>query len=169
MKSREEYLNTLEDVLVKQFRKLQSLISITREERQMLSGGAARDLLDIVEQKESILDELSLLEENRRLITGELCQLVGLAGASTLTELIPHLETAVGSRLHNLHEGISKLVDQARHLNMGNQALAQARTEWLAATQAFLLSFYQPPTAYQANGSIAASGMVQSLEIDQKA
>jgi flagellar biosynthesis/type III secretory pathway chaperone len=153
MKTKNELTTILEETLVKQFRKLQSLILISREERKALVHGDSKSLQKQIEQKESILDDISLLEDTRRMTVGLLGQILSLPEEqSSLIDLTKKLEPSIAERLKHLYDGISKLVDEAREINMGNQALAKARSDMFMATQAFLLSFYQPPASYQPVG-----------------
>lgn len=153
MKSKRELIITLEDLLVKQFRNLQTLITETRDERKALTSGDIQLIQKHVEHKEAILDEISLLEESRRMTVGQLCQMAGLTDeCSSLSEFAKTVDPPLAQRLNHLYGGIIKLAEEVRDLNMGNHALADARVEMFAATQAFLLSFYQSPVSYQPAG-----------------
>ena len=72
-------LPNLENVLVQEFRLVQSLIDITREERNFLPTSNAEDLMGLVEKKENVLDQMSLLEERRRTLLIDLARDMGLS------------------------------------------------------------------------------------------
>ena len=65
-------LTVVEDYLVQEFRLMQNLIEITKQERTFFPTGKADELMSVVENKESILDQLTLLEEKRRTVVQEL-------------------------------------------------------------------------------------------------
>jgi|WetSurMetagenome_2_1015567.scaffolds.fasta_scaffold335705_2 flagellar biosynthesis/type III secretory pathway chaperone len=163
MKSKKDLITTLEDTLVKQFRNLQTLITTTQDERKALTNADLKALMKIVENKEDILDNLELIEESRRMTTEQLCNMEGLPeGNWSISALFKTLDPTVATRLSNLQDGIIKLVDEARNINMGNNAIAKARTDAIHATQAFLLSFYQSPVSYQPVGVPQARSMLIS-------
>ena len=56
MENLQEHLTTLENVLVREFRACQTLHSLTKEERLVLSSDDISGLLNLVEQKEAVLD-----------------------------------------------------------------------------------------------------------------
>jgi flagellar biosynthesis/type III secretory pathway chaperone len=152
MKSNRELITTLEDLLVKQFRNLQTLIMVTREERKALTNGDLQSIQKRVEEKEAILDEMSLLEENRKMTITSLCLQAGLTEErSSLSELTKTMDPVLAQRIDHLHGGIIKLAEEVRDLNMGNHALANAKVELCSATQAFILSCFQSPVSYQPN------------------
>lgn len=153
MENLQEFSTSLEDLLVKEFRSLQSLIALTKDEHTALTKADASALLPLVEDKEVLLDEISQLEDSRRMITEEMAKNSGLeANKLTLNEIISRMEPGVSGRLGRLHEGILTLVKQAKDLSNANRILATTTLEWLDATQVFLLSLYQPSVGYQPPG-----------------
>jgi len=146
----DELLASLEDYLVKEFRALQSLVAISKEERDILVEGKTDALLRITEEKEFILDQIGLVEDARRNVSQRISQLTGLKSEnSTLADILPVVDVTVRTRLKNLYDGIMVLVDQTRSINIGNRALATTRAECLDASQAYLLKMIMPPTGYQ--------------------
>jgi len=162
-------LPNLEDVLVQEFRLVQSLIDITREERNFLPTTNAEDLMVLVEKKEILLDSMSLLEERRRTLLADIAREMGIpAGSSTLTDVLPWLDPATAGRLNRLSEGIAMLVGQARDLNYGNQAMATSALDWLESTKAFLYGYYQNQLAYSPPGISPSKEQPASWDVDQK-
>jgi flagellar biosynthesis/type III secretory pathway chaperone len=139
----------LQDILVKQFRTLQELIKVTQAEREALAQRGADSVLTVVEEKEAVLDQLSLIEDERRRILQDISLQVDLPGLETnVKELLPHLDTVERGRIERITEGIQSLLIQARDLNYGNQALAFSRLDWMNALQSFLVSLTCPETGY---------------------
>jgi flagellar biosynthesis/type III secretory pathway chaperone len=168
--STQELLTSLEDNLVKEFRTLQSLVNLTRSERTALLEGNADNLLNLVEEKESVLDQLGLVEDSRRMTSHQLSQEIGIQTQTySLAEFVPILEPAIGNRLKRLQEGITVLAEQARELNTGNKALAMTKSEVLDATQAFLLSLFMTPAGYRPPGVGPDKNLVPVWDIEHKA
>jgi len=162
-------LFVLEDYLVQEFRLLQNLIVITKEERKHLPGGTPEDLMILVEKKETLLDQLSLLEEKRRTILQEVGRDLGIQqGISSLSDLYPWMDPSTAGRMSRLSEGIAMLVGQARDLNYGNRALAVTAMDWLEATKAFLFGFYQNQVAYTPPGVIPVVEQIPAWGVEHK-
>jgi hypothetical protein len=138
----------LEQVLVRQFKLLKDVIALTKKERTCLLEEA--DLvLRVVEDKEALLDQLSLLEDQcRKIVQGISLSLKLQSEETSIQALLPFFEAEDARRIHHLSEGISNLASQARELNRANQAIALTKLEWLKATQAFLISMFQPDSGY---------------------
>jgi flagellar biosynthesis/type III secretory pathway chaperone len=145
----------LEQVLVRQFRLLQEMLALSKRERDSLLN-EPDFILKIVEDKEALLDRMSVMEDTCRMIVQELSLALDLHSEDTsIQALLPHFQPEDTSRIRNLSEGISSLASQVRELNRANQALALSKLEWLKATQAFLISIYQPESeSYSAQKSV---------------
>jgi len=155
----QELLNSLENVLVQEFRILQSLITATKQERILLNKKDPDAIMMIVEEKEGLLDQFGLLEEKRRMfITSIATELNIKLKYVSLNELYPGLGTNESDQLQRINDGISMLVQQSRDLNYGNQALARTALDWLISAQSFLLHLTNPSDEY------LAPGMKHSLE-----
>ncbi len=150
----QDLLNSLENVLVQEFRTLQSLIIATKQERVLLNKKNPDAIMLIVEEKEGLLDQFGLLEEKRRTFISSIANELGLKLTnSSINELFPGLDSVESDRLHRLNDGISMLVQQARDLNYGNQALARTALDWLISAQSFLLNLTSPSDEYSPRGA----------------
>jgi flagellar biosynthesis/type III secretory pathway chaperone len=139
----------LEQVLVRQFKLLKDMVALTKKERNSLLNDP-EDVLGVVEDKEALLDSMTLLEDQCRKIVQEISLSLKLHSAETsIQELLPYFNAEDARCIKNLSEGISSLASQARELNRANQAIALTKLEWLKATQAFLISIFQPESGYQ--------------------
>ena len=139
----------LEQVLVRQFKLLKEMVALTKKERESLLNDP-QAVLGVVENKEALLDSMTLLEDKCRKIVQELSLLLNLRSDNTsIQALLPFLDPEDARCIRNLSEGISGLASQARELNRANQAIALTKLEWLKATQSFLISIFQPEPGYQ--------------------
>jgi flagellar biosynthesis/type III secretory pathway chaperone len=151
-----ENLLELESILVKQFRSLQELIEKTKLERKLLLTGDDA-IMRVVEDKEALLDQLGLIEDDRRKLVQNLSLAKGLHSESTsISELLPYIKEDLAERISRMIDGITTLAGQARDLNRANQALSSTKLEWLKATQSFLIRIAQPEIGYRPPGSAPA-------------
>lgn len=150
----QELQATLEDLLVREFRACQALCAYTKEERTALTASDVDRLATLVEMKESLLDEIGMVEESRRTVVEELAEETG-AGArgASLPDLLPRLDPAVAGRLNRLRDGILALSGEVRDLTSGNIALTAASVERADSLQSFLLSLCAPPPVYAGSGA----------------
>jgi len=139
----------LEQVLVQQFRILQDLIVLSKKERMALLNEPDL-ILQIVEDKEVLLDKMSLMEDKCRQIIQEISLSLEMHLEDTsIQALLPFFKPEDASRIMNLSEGIYSLASQARELNHASQALAITKLDWVKATQLFLISIFQPESGYR--------------------
>ncbi|KPL84126.1 hypothetical protein SE15_02825 [Thermanaerothrix daxensis] len=152
-------LETLEQVMVRQFNLLQELLGLTQAERDALYRNDAVLLMPLVERKEALLDQIVLLEDQRRMHTERLSQYLqtGIGDAPSLHQILPHVPSPRAERLQRLSEGILSLATQVRQTNEHNALLITNAIEWVNATQEFVLSLYTQPEGYSPTGQRAAS------------
>lgn len=163
-------LKNLEDLLVKQFRTLQNLIDLTKKERQRMLENDGGKVMQVVEEKEAVLDQLSLLEDARRKFVQSLALQVDLHSEQTsVAELLPFLPEASAERIYRLSEGITTLVNQARDLSYGNQALAYSRLEWMKALQGFIVQTISLDSDYRPAGASPGARESVALGLDCRA
>jgi len=139
----------LEEVLVALFRSLQELLALTKKERVLLLNEPDH-IMQIVEDKEVLLDKINSLEELCRLMVEKLSRSLDLdLETLSIQALLPHLKKEDASRITNLSEGIRSLAAQTRELSHASQALAITKLDWLKATQYFLIDMFQPQAGYR--------------------
>ena len=166
----QDLLNSLENVLVQEFRTLQSLIIATKQERILLSNKEPDSIMQIVEEKEALLDQFGLLEEKRRMLITSIASEFSLKlNTVTINEIFPGLDSIESDRLLRLNDGITMLVQQARDLNFGNQALARTALDWLISAQSFLLNLSNPSDQYYPPGTKPQKDRIISGDVAMKA
>jgi flagellar biosynthesis/type III secretory pathway chaperone len=159
----------LEQVLVHQFRILQELIVISKKERIALLNEPDQ-ILQIVEDKEVLLDKMSLMEDKCRQIIQEISLSLNMHVEDTsIQALLPFFKAEDASRIKNLSEGIYSLAHQARELSHASQALAITKLDWVKATQLFLISIFQPESGYRSPKGGAQQGSVTGLGVEYHA
>lgn len=139
----------LEQVLVLLFRTLQDLLTLSKKERVSLLNDPGQ-IEQIVEDKEVLLDRISVLEDKcRQIVQGLSLSLDIRLEDTSIQALMPYLKTEDATRIQNLSDGIYSLASQARELNHASQAIALTKLDWLKATQSFLIDIFQPETGYR--------------------
>ncbi|MCX8023706.1 MAG: flagellar protein FlgN [Thermanaerothrix sp.] len=163
-------LEALEKVMVRQFNLLQELLNLTRAERDALYRNDTTLLMPLVERKEALLDQIVLLEDQRRMETERLSQYLraGIGEAPSLQLLFPHIPSPRSERIQRLSEGILSLADQVRQTNEHNALLVTNAIEWVSATQAFILGLYTQPEGYSPTGQRSTSVNLSS-EVERTA
>ncbi|MEI7987822.1 MAG: flagellar protein FlgN [Chloroflexota bacterium] len=149
-------VTVLEDALVNEFRIFQSLVALSREELDSLTRRDSQRLSVLVEEKESLLDELSQLEESRRMATEDLAYAAGLnLEMPAVSDVLPYLDKMTHDRLKRILEGIIALGREIRNLNRTNMVLAKTALDWADATQSYLINLHQPEFETYAPGGVA--------------
>lgn len=139
----------LEQVLVLLFRTLQDLLTLSKKERVSLLNDPGQ-IEQIVEDKEVLLDRISVLEDKcRQIVQGLSLSLDIRLEDTSIQALMPYLKTEDATRIQNLSDGIYSLASQARELNHASQAIVLTKLDWLKATQSFLIDIFQPETGYR--------------------
>jgi flagellar biosynthesis/type III secretory pathway chaperone len=170
LKGNHELINSLEDLLVKEFRVLQNLISVSQNERVALTTGDTDQIIKLVEEKEAILDQVSLLEDERRNLTAKLMLEMGIDDPDLSMEVVFRKSGKEASqRLARLNDGIMTLAAQARDISEWNKAYAVSTLDWLSATQNYMLKLVEPQIGYQGNGAASVSDVPVSLDINHQA
>jgi flagellar biosynthesis/type III secretory pathway chaperone len=139
----------LEQTLVQLFRAMQELTSLSKRERICLLNEPDQ-ILQIVEDKEVLLDRIAVLEDRCRQVVQEMSLLLDVQAQDTsIQSLLPLLRAEDASRIKNLSDGIHSLALQAREMNHASQAIAVTKLDWLKATQSFLIGIFQPEPGYR--------------------
>lgn len=161
-------LSLLEQTLVREFRTCQHLLALVKQERTAMITNDSHSLLDLLERKEALLDEIGRLEDQRRMYIQSVSTALDMPSETpTLLQLAERLAPENAIRITNIYQGIETLLGQVRSLNHGNRALALSALEWIDAAQAFLLHLYHPQREYAPSGRLASYGTPATLELDQ--
>lgn len=165
-KNPRSHLALVESLLVEQFRALQSLISVTRAERNALVSANAAALLELLPRKQAIQADLNRLEADRAEAVAAWGQAMTWTGASlTLAELVGHLEPEAAERFRSLREGVLALAQELKALNQGNHSLALSALERVAAVRDFMVSLSETSEGYQPwSGGRARAGTLLTME-----
>ena len=156
----------LEQALVRQFKLLKDIVALTKKERESLLNEPEL-VLRTVEDKEALLDQMSLMEDRCRKTVQEISLLLELHSERTsIFDLLPFFRPEDARRIRNLSEGISNLAIEARELNRANQAIALTKLEWLKATQTFLIGMFQPEPGYRSPKSGSSDQDIAGLGVE---
>jgi flagellar biosynthesis/type III secretory pathway chaperone len=163
-------LAILEDTLVAEFRAYQALVQMTKDERRLLPDGDVKALLDLIGQKERLLDEIDHLERKRQATLAEWARLEGRAAPPpNLLSMLPDLDERVAQRLGHLRDGILVLVEQQRDLARGNKLLVNQALQQVQAVRDFLINLCDTPRGYQPPGQAGPAYARVTLAVEQMA
>ena len=160
----------LEQTLVTLFRTLQDLLALSKRERISLLN-EPEQILQIVEDKEVLLDRISVQEDKCREVVQELSLALDIHQEDTsIQSLLPFLKAEDASRIKNLSDGIQSLAIQTRELSHASQAIAVTKLDWLKATQSFLIDMFQPEAGYRSpKDGIKHQEPVTGLGVERRA
>ena len=79
-----DLLTSFQELMVKQFRALQSLVDISHKESELLVAGDAANLLPVVESKAEKQDHLSVLTDSLLMVIDELVVIDGIQSIGPL-------------------------------------------------------------------------------------
>lgn len=167
--SKANILLRLEGILVEEFRTCRALQKLVKKERGILTVGDVDALSELIEDKEVLLDELSQIEEQRRMVIERLSEFYpDLPELPSTSALLTRLGPATSRRMNRLYTGIGTVIEQIRELNNGNQALALNGLNRVDAVQAYLLDIFQSPQSYQPPGVTPQMEQVLVWDVDQR-
>jgi flagellar biosynthesis/type III secretory pathway chaperone len=160
----------LEDLLVKEFRALQQLADVTREEREVMPGKGFDAITNLAEQKEIILDQLNLMIDKRRQVIQQTSSLLGVVNEnSSLKDLLLVIDAENQERLYNLTDAINSLVSEIRDMNYGNIAMANSMVGFIQSVQAMMISSLQKQIDYRPTNKLkAAAAPISTASFDQR-
>ncbi len=159
----------LESFLVSEFRAYQTLLKLTRQERKALIKADIFTLASLVEQKDTLMDEIHRLEKGRTQVVREWAEQHGLPATATIQQIIPHVPQATGQRLERVRSGILAVSEELRDLSRGNQALAASALERLDNMRTLILSFDQPADEYISTGQKRTLQSAASIKLEERA
>jgi flagellar biosynthesis/type III secretory pathway chaperone len=163
-------LAILEDTLVAEFRAYEALVRMTKDERRLLPDGDVQALLDLIGQKERLLDEIDHLERKRQATLAEWARLEGrVAPPANLLAMLPELDALVAQRLGHLRDGILVLIEQQRDLARGNKLLVNQALQQVQAVRDFLINLCDTPRGYQPPGQVGAAYARVTVAVEQMA
>ena len=163
---RQDQSKSLLDLLVKEFRIWETLLRLTREERQALFTENLSVLATLTIQKERLFSELALFQHShlellKFLLSSQDCGQGYLKSSSIQAILDSFTPEEAGCLLH-ITEGIEMLVIQLEDLARGNYALADCAMKRAWALQTWLQVASQNSLSSPLTGLIAARSQLKA-------
>jgi flagellar biosynthesis/type III secretory pathway chaperone len=161
-------LNTLESLLVKEFRVCQSLHALARQEWLILLRGEIDDLSNDTLQKQALLQSLSELEQARQDCVLKLQDTHGLQIFSPTTDPVDGTDLDRGpltpdplqvNRLHRLQEGILAQMEQIRELTLASSSLLGDALQRANELQEQIPKLWQPSPDVRYPASATGAGL----------
>jgi hypothetical protein len=163
---RQDQSKSLIDLLVKEFRIWETLLGLTREERQALFAEDLSLLATLASRKERMFSELALYQHSRQellkyLLGSQGCSPDYLTNPSMQATLESFTPEEAGCLLH-ITEGIELLVNQLEDLARGNYALADCAMKRAWALQTWLQVASQNSLSSPLTEVIAAHSLLKA-------
>ncbi|MBN1267467.1 MAG: flagellar protein FlgN [Anaerolineales bacterium] len=159
----------LESFLVSEFRAYQTLLKLTKQERMALVKADILTLAGIVEQKDSLMDEIHRLEKGRSQVVREWAERTGFTSSSpTIQDLVHYMPQPTAQRLERIRSGILSISVELRDMTRGNQALAVSALERLDHMRTLILSFDQPTDHYVSSGKKKDQATTASWKLEER-
>jgi len=163
---RQDQSKSLIDLLIKEFRVWETILRLTREERQALFAEDTTVLADLARGKERMFGELALYQHSRQqllkyLLGRQNCGTGSLKSPSLQAILDTFTPEEAGCLLH-VTEGIETLVIQLEDLARGNYAMADCAMQRAWALQTWLHVASQNSLASPLTEVIAARDLLKT-------
>jgi hypothetical protein len=163
---RQDQSKSLIDLLIKEFRVWETLLRLTRAERQALFAEDLTVLADLARYKERLFGELALYQHSRQellkyLLDNQGC-VPGLLKSPSLRAILDTFTPEEAGCLLHVTEGIETLVIQLEELARGNYALADCAMKRAWALQTWLQVASQNSLSSPLTEVIAARSLLKA-------
>jgi FlgN protein len=168
--NQKDLVSSLERLLIQEYQACQRLEHLTLQEREILIAQDSSKVLEVVEQKENLLEEIAQLNQSHLALINKLQDALNLGdAANSLSEILTRIEPESAQSLGLLQQGILTVVTTVKDLTRGNQALAKTAVDRAEALQTFLLSLIQTSIGYQRPGTPKNKDLSTAWEVDLRA
>jgi len=165
-----QMITSLETFLVSEFRAYQTLLKLSRQEREALIKADVLSLAGTVEQKDALMVEIRRLQQDRSQSVRAWAQTQELSVENpSLRDILPYVPQDAGQRMKRIRSGILAISQELQDLTHGNQALAASALERIDNMRTLILSFDQPADHYIATGEKKSSMNSASLKLEERA
>lgn len=121
----DDSLKNLQSLLDEITRLFQQFVKFLQQEKVFIIDGSAEELMHCVEEKESVLKKIAVLEKKRILLVQEISLAAGEKETLTLKELIPLSQGSFKTRFEKSLSGLEALSASIAELNQINGLLVE--------------------------------------------
>ncbi len=160
-------INELTDVLEKEAALYNELLSISRRKTPVLVEGKVAELENITKEEQSLVLQLSELENRREKLMEEVSGKMSIKPENlTVTELVKHVGNRQGERLDKVRKHILDVIEELRSTNQLNAELVRNSLDFINFSLNLITSFEGEGNTY--NGGAKKSGSKAKSLFDLK-
>lgn len=147
----QDLYDSLESILVNTFRLCESLLEISKRERQALLEKKIDILQQINKEKETIITEMRSIDQARIVVVKQLANELGVdVDPLHVSDIVAKTDESIDTtKISRLQQGIITIQAEIRELNNGNYTLASLNVQRLDAVQEYIVGLFTPPVYYQ--------------------
>jgi len=131
------------------------LLELSQRERQALTTSALATLLEITTQKETLVLELSMMEEGRQLLLRKIAQLLEVPPTElTLARLVMLAPQAFTADFQRYRTDLGALVQEISQVNERNTMLLSSSLDCVRMSLKLLSRLLEPARTYTSSGQL---------------
>jgi flagellar biosynthesis/type III secretory pathway chaperone len=135
------------------------LLELSNREREGVTAASLPTLLDITTQKETIVLELSIMEEGRQLMLRRLAEQFGVATTElTLAQLSQCAPEPFAEAFQRCRADLLGLIHAVSQVNAQNTVLLNSSLDAVRTSLALLSQLLEPAPIYGSSGHMGVSG-----------
>jgi flagellar biosynthesis/type III secretory pathway chaperone len=135
-----------------------TLLQLSESERQVLATASLPTLLELTTQKETVLLELSVMEEGRQVLLRKLAEQLGVPVAYlTLGQLGDIAPEPFTNRFQRCRVDLLSLTQAVSQINAKNTALLDASLDTVRTSLGLISRLLEPAPTYGHNGYLDAA------------
>jgi flagellar biosynthesis/type III secretory pathway chaperone len=147
----QDLFDSLESILVNTFRLCESLLEISKRDRQALLEKNLDVLQQITKEKEILVVEMESIDHSRKVIVDQLAKELEIENEpARVSDIITKADESIDiTKISRLQQGIITIQADIRELNNGNYTLASLNVQRLEAVQDYIIGLFTAPIYYQ--------------------
>lgn len=135
------------------------LLELSQREREILTAACLSTLLDITTQKETLILELSMMEEGRQLLLRKLAEQLEVSPAElTLGRLSTLAPQPFADAFQDCRTDLAALVQEISQANERNTVLLSSSLDCVRMSLGLLTRLLEPAPTYGSSGHLDTTG-----------
>lgn len=145
----QEHLTELMSVLTEEKNIYDELLEISKNKKNIIVEGNVNELEKITKTEQSIMIELSKLEDRREDNIQRIADIIGIEPQNlTISKLAEHVDHETGKKLRDMRDTIMKVLKELKDLNALNSKLINSSMEYIEFSLGLLTSAVEADNNY---------------------
>ncbi len=160
-----QLLEDLHKLLDEQSMLYKTLITVLKSEQNVVRNFSIEDLYKNNKEKEVLILQIKFLDESCEKLYDRICRDMSLnIDPPCLSELIEKLNEPYRAKLEYAHTKLSRLAQNAKEINSGNENIIQGSLRAIKNSLSFLMSFAgESETTYKNSGTFQPQTITPSF------